>query len=82
MRVISYRPAFIVPSEERAHFGHNLAHAIFAPITLAVRSTVIGEAMLEISARGNQVANGTIIENRDILKFGNGYRERRGSVED
>jgi hypothetical protein len=82
MRVISYRPSYIVPSEERANFGHNLAHAIFAPIKLAVRSTVIGEAMLEVSARGNQLENGTILENRDVIKYGNGYRERRESGKD
>lgn len=76
MRVISYRPAYIVPAEEHANLGHNLVHAIFAPIKLAVRSTVIGEAMLHVSARGKQVGNGTIFENRDIVEFGNDYRER------
>jgi hypothetical protein len=78
MRVISYRPAYIVPTEEQANFGHNVLHAIFAPIKLALRATVIGEAMLEVSARGGQLENRTILENREVMKFSNGYRQRLG----
>lgn len=82
MRVISYRPAYIVPAKERANFGHNLAHFLFAPIKLAVRSEVIGRAMLEVGARGRQIGNRTIIKNTDIIMFANGYRERLGLIDD
>jgi len=78
MRVISYRPAYIVPTEEQAKFGHNLLHTIFAPIKLALRATAIGEAMLEVSARGDQLENRTILENKEIIEFSNGYRQRAG----
>ena len=82
MRVISYRPAYIVPTEEQATLGHNALHLIFAPINLALRATLIGEAMLEVSARGNQLQNRTILENRDLMKFSNGYRQRLSLSDD
>lgn len=82
MRVISYRPAYIVPTEEQANLGHNALHLIFAPINLALRATSIGEAMLEVSARGNQLQNRTILENRDNMKFSNGYRQRLSLSDD
>ena len=81
MRVISYRPSYIVPTEEQSNIGHILLHAIFTPVKLAIRSMDIGEAMLEVSARGGQLENGTILENRDVIKYRNGYRKRYISVE-
>jgi hypothetical protein len=74
LRVISYRPAYIVPTEEQSNFAHTLAHTVFEPVKLAIRATTIGEAMLEVSARGEQLPNGTILENREIIKYSNGYR--------
>jgi len=41
--------------------------------------TVIGRAMLEVSARGNEIEHGAILENRDILMYGNGYSKRVAS---
>jgi len=34
MRVISYRPSYIVPTEEQSNVGHTLLHAVFTPIKL------------------------------------------------
>ena len=82
MRVVSYRPAYIVPTEEQANIGHNALHMMLAPIKLALRATLIGEAMLEISGSGNQSGNRTILENRDILKFSDGYRQRLALIAD
>jgi hypothetical protein len=78
MRVVSYRPAYIVPTEEQANIGHNALHMMLAPINLALRATLIGEAMLETSARGNQIENRTILENRDLVNFSKSYRHRLG----
>ncbi len=77
LRVIVYRPSWIIPTKEQSHIGYDLFEAVNTPIDNAIRATIIGQAMLEVTARGNQIANGRILENRDILKYGNGYRERR-----
>lgn len=79
IRVISYRPAAVIHSTERAGIGDKLIEFFFEPFKLSVKSTVIGQAMLEVSARGNEIGHGTILENRDILMNGNGYFERTTS---
>jgi hypothetical protein len=76
MRVISYRPAYIVPTEEQANVGHNFLHTILAPVKFALRSTLIGQAMLEVSARGEQLPNRTILENNEVIRYSNGYSQR------
>lgn len=77
LRVISYRPAFILPTEAEAHAGNKVLHAILNPIGASVEAETIGAAMLEVSARGMDFANGTTLENKDIIVLGKAYRERR-----
>jgi nucleoside-diphosphate-sugar epimerase len=77
MNVISYRPAYIVPSEERAGFGHNLAHRILKPMNLAIRSTHIGNAMLQVGRNGDEFSNRTILENRELSTLGDRYLARK-----
>ncbi|MDJ0657092.1 MAG: NmrA family NAD(P)-binding protein [Xanthomonadales bacterium] len=79
LRVVSYRPSFIKPTEAELKFMHKALYAIFAPIGLAVSAESIGQAMLETSARAPQFQNGTILENRDIMALGEAYMERRGA---
>ena len=79
MRVVSYRPAIILPTETEVHLGHRILYAIFAPIKSAVSAQSIGEAMLEVSARGQQVPNGSILENSDIIGYSRAYGDRHGS---
>jgi putative NADH-flavin reductase len=76
IRVISYRPGAVIHSTEMAGFADTVMEFIFEPFKMAVRSTVIGRAMLEVSARGQQLPNGTILENRDIRSYGAGYLAR------
>lgn len=76
LRVISYRPSFVVPTEAEANIGHEILQAIFAPINSAVEAESIGMAMLEASARGEQVGNATVLENKDIVGLGKSYLER------
>ena len=58
LRVILYRPDYIGPTEEQAHIGQNLLYWFFAPVKSAVRATQIGQAMIEVSARGAQFETG------------------------
>ena len=78
LRVISYRPSYIAPVRENARLAQNVAHALFAPLKFALRSTAIGYAMLQISVVGREITHGTILENRDVLKYADNYRQRRG----
>lgn len=78
LRVVSYRPSLILPTEAEAHLGHRIMHTVFAPLKAAVAAEGIGEAMLEVSVRGAQLPNGTILENADILGYSQAYGERQG----
>ena len=81
LRVISYRPCYIAPTKEQSHFSHNALYAFLAPINFAVRATAIGQAMLEVSARGPRLKNGMIIGNNEIIGYSNAYQQRRSSRE-
>lgn len=76
LRVISYRPDYIAPTKEQSHIGHNALYAFLATINSAVRATAIGQAMLEVSARGSQFENGMILQNKDIIGYSNAYQLR------
>lgn len=52
LRVIAYRPDYIGPTREEAHLGQAMLYWFFAPVGAAVRATQIGQAMLEVTARG------------------------------
>lgn len=80
LRVILYRPAFIVPTAERAHFGHKLMQRLFGSMGMAIESSAIGAAMLETSARADNIAHGTILENRQIQRLADAYELRAGST--
>ncbi len=77
IRVVSYRPSVILPTEAEAHLGHRFLYAILAPIKAAVAAESIGRAMLEVSARDEDYASGTILENRKIIALNSVYLERR-----
>ena len=77
LRVVSYRPAFILPTEAEAHFGHRILHTIFSPIGGSVAAESIGAAMLEVSARESDFSNGTTLENKDIILLGDAYENSR-----
>ena len=77
LRVVSYRPAFILPTEAEVHFGHRILHALFGPIGASVAAESIGAAMLEVSVRGPGIKNGTVLENKDIILLSKAYEERR-----
>ncbi len=79
LRVVSYRPAFVTPTDAEINIGHKLLHAVFAPVNYAVRAELIGQAMLEVSARGEGLPSGTNLENRDIASLGRAYEERNGT---
>lgn len=74
--VIAWRPDYIGPTEEEAHLGQNLLYWFFAPVRAAVKAQSIGEAMLEVTARGNEFRNGDKLATGKILRYSKAYRKR------
>lgn len=77
LTVIAYRPDYIGPTEEEAHLGQELLYWFFAPVRAAVRAQQIGEAMLEVTARGDEFSNGDRLGTASILRYSDAYRHRR-----
>ena len=74
--VISYRPAGVVPVEGNDGFNlrFRLTNAIFLPTKISIEANSVGEAMLEVTARGG-VANGRILGHRELIRLAAGYRQ-------
>ena len=79
LRVILYRPDYIGPTKEEAHIGQNLLYWFFAPVNAAVRATQIGQAMIEVTARGPQFENGDKLSTRSIIRYSDAYERRLNS---
>jgi hypothetical protein len=77
LKVIAYRPDYIGPTEEEAHLGQKLLYWFFAPVGAAVRAQQIGEAMLEITERGDEFRNGDKLSTGAILRYSDAYQRRR-----
>jgi hypothetical protein len=77
LSVIAYRPDYIGPTEEEAHLGQDLLYWFFAPVRAAVRARQIGEAMLEVTERGDEFKNGDKLGTASILRYSDAYRRRQ-----
>ena len=77
--VIAYRPDYIGPTKEEAHLGQNLLYWFFAPVNSAVRATQIGQAMIEVTARGPEFDNGDKLSTGSIIRYSDAYERRRSS---
>ena len=80
LRVIAYRPDYIGPTKEEAHFGQNLLYWFFAPVSSAVKATQIGEAMFEVTVRGSEFGNGDRLGTRSIIRYSDAYRRRQAAA--
>ncbi len=76
LRVIAYRPDYIGPTKEEAHLGQDFLYWFFAPVGAAVRATQIGQAMLEVTARGAEFENGARLGTRSITRYSDAYERR------
>jgi len=76
LRVIAYRPDYIGPTPEEAHIGQDLLYWFFAPVKSAVRAREIGQAMIEVTARGPEFENGRRLHTRTILRYSDAYERR------
>jgi hypothetical protein len=69
LRTFAYHSAFVRPASEQANLGHYTLEALLRPGHLVISSEDLGRAMLEISARTGELANGTIIDNADSIAY-------------
>ena len=76
LRVIAYRPDYIGPTSEEAHIGQDLLYWFFAPVRAAVKARQIGEAMIEVTARGPEFENGDKLGTRSIIRYSDAYERR------
>ena len=76
-RVIAYRPDYIGPTKEEAHIGQDLLYWFFAPVRSAVRATQIGQAMIEVTARGSEFENGRKLGTGTIIRYSDAYEQRQ-----
>ncbi len=62
-----------------ADFGlrFKLTNPIFLPTKISIEANAVGEAMLEVTARG-EVTNGRVLEHRELVRLAAGYRRLMG----
>ena len=77
LRVIAYRPDYIGPTDEEAHIGQDLLYWFFAPVGAAVKAEQIGQAMFEVTARGEAFENGDKVGTRSIVLYSDAYNRRQ-----
>ena len=77
LRVICYRPDYIGPTAEEAHLGQDLLYWFFAPVKSAIRARQIGQAMIEVTARGTEFGNGDRLHTRSLLRLSDAYELRQ-----
>ncbi|MEH6589118.1 MAG: hypothetical protein V7746_02615 [Halioglobus sp.] len=77
LRTFSYRSAYIRPASEQAHAFHYIGEALLKPGYLVITATELGQSMLEISARTEELKNGTLLDNLDSIRYAKLYQHRQ-----
>lgn len=76
LRSFSYRSAWVRPTSENSNALVYLGELLLRPGHLVIPGKQLGEAMLEISARTNELPNGTLLDNADSIAFARAYEAR------
>jgi hypothetical protein len=76
LKFLAYRPSFVAPSAERITFFKKLFYGPMEFLTFAVRSTQIGQSMIEVTMRGKEIGSGSILDHSSIRKFAEVYGKR------
>lgn len=76
LRTFGHRSAWIRPTSENSNWFVYAAEWLLTPGHLVIRGIDLGAAMLEISARTEELPNGTLIDNKDAIVYARLYRER------
>ncbi|TDG13932.1 hypothetical protein E2F43_10570 [Seongchinamella unica] len=78
LRSFGHRSGWIMPTAENANAGMYLGEILLKPGHLVIRGIDLGRAMLEISARTDELASGSLIDNKDAIDYAAAYRAYRG----
>ena len=78
LRVIAYRPDYIGATDEEASLSQKLLYGFFAPVGAAVKAEQIGKAMIEVTARLDEFANGDKLSTLGIIRHADAYDQRQG----
>ena len=81
LRVIAYRPDYIGPTDEEAHIGQDILYGFFAPLGAAVKARQIGQAMIEITARGGEFENGDKVGTWNTRRYSDAYVQRLNAAD-
>jgi hypothetical protein len=76
LRTFGHRSAWIRPTSENSNWVIYAAEPLLKPGHMVIRGIDLGRAMLEISARTGELANGTLIDNKDAIAYAKLYRDR------
>lgn len=74
LRTFGHRSGYIRPPADRINAGHQLLELVLTPGSLVITGEDLGNAMLEMSARTGELANGTVIDNADAIAYAKAYR--------
>ncbi len=77
LRSFSYRSGYIRPADRQSGVFAYLLEALLAPGYLAISSRDLGRAMLEISARTEELTNGTLLDSADSIAYARAYRSAK-----
>lgn len=69
LRTFAYRSAFVRPTSENANAFSYVLEWLLTPGKMVITAKQLGNAMLEISARTDELPNGSIIDNADSIAF-------------
>ncbi|MFT6006722.1 MAG: hypothetical protein ACI9SX_001702 [Pseudoalteromonas tetraodonis] len=76
LRTFGHRSGWVRPTDENANWLIYAMEPLLTPGHLTIRGTDLGGAMLEISARTNELPNGLLLDNRDAREYAEAYRTR------
>ena len=69
LRTFGYRSAYIRPTSEQSNFLTYLGEILLKPGKLVITSIGLGQAMLEISERTQELENGTLLDYADSIAY-------------
>ncbi len=73
LRTFGHRSGWVRPTDANANWLVYLAEPLLVPGHLVIRGVDLGRAMLEISARTDELPNGAIIDNKDAIDYAAAY---------
>ena len=76
LRVIAYRPDYIGPTAEESHLGQSMLYGFFKPLGAALKAEQIGQAMMEVTSRQAEFANGDKLGTFKIIRYSDAYEVR------